>query len=188
MFKEDLKKDLSTFVICFFIALLIFVLVSGCKSLPIWNNNSIQTNPAPTPTEQLWQTVKKSNWLVTFSIPIIALGVVAIFNGVGKLGISVIIFGCVNLFMSLATSRFALIMAVFGLIGSIAVVAVSILVKNKALKEIICGVQTIKQTAKNDNVDLVFQDKIKETLSKQVKSTQKLVTKVKTTLKSKGEI
>jgi len=149
-----------------------------------------KTEVLPTPDttkKQLWETIKglTPNWL---AIPVIALGAVAMFNGAAKLGMSCIIFGSVNLFMALATSRFGFWMALCGLIGSMAAVATSILAKNKALRDIICNVQTIKKTAKDDNVDLVFQDKVKAELQKQVSSTKKIVESIKNKLKLKGEI
>ena len=162
------------------------VSVSGCNGLleSIINTFTGQEEETevvpPTPAKQLYELAKRNSWISMMAIPIIALGAVAMFNGFGKLGMSAVIFGSVNLFMTLATARFALWMAVFGLIGSVTAVAASILAKNKALRDIICNLQTIKQIAKDDNVDLVFQDKIKETLKDQVKSTKKIVANVKT--------
>jgi len=181
-------------IIALFFVIALLTALSGCRALqPITDAIfGIERPPVveQTPTNSLWQTVKKakSNWITTLAIPIIALGAVAMFNGAAKLGMSAIIFGSVNLFMSLATSRFSLIMAVFGLVGSGLAVAVSILGKNKALKEIICGVQEVKDIAKEDNIDLVFQDKVKEVLQKQVTSTKKIVQNVKNKLKLKGEM
>jgi len=178
------------------IGLIVFVIAistSGCALLQqatdvIFKPRPSQEEVMPeTSKDQLWQTIKglTPNWL---AIPVIALGAVAMFNGAAKLGMSCIIFGSVNLFMALATSRFGFWMALCGWVGSMAAVAASILAKNKAVRELIGNLQTIKETAKEDNVDLVFQDKIKETLAKQVKSTKKIVKKVKDSLRLKGEI
>jgi hypothetical protein len=192
MLKESLKQDILTFGICILIAVLIFVLVSGCSLLQRAKdtifNKPTQTNVIPdTPKKQLWETIKglTPNWL---AIPVIALGAVAMFNGAMKLGMSFIIFGSVNLFMALATSRFGFWMALCGLIGSFAAVAASIVAKNKALRDIIYNVQTIKKIAKDDNIDLVFQDKTKEILSKQATSTKKIVQNIKSKAKLKGEL
>ena len=96
-----------------------------------------------------------------------------------KLGMAFVIFGSINLYMTLAASRFSFWMAVCGFVGSVAALAAGMIAKNKALKDIICNVQDIKTTAKEDNVDIVFQDKIKDMLDKQVKSTKKIVAKIK---------
>lgn len=168
--------------------LLIFTLSSCALLQPV--GDFITGKPQPTittpttPANQLWHTVKKSNWITTLAIPIIALGAVAAFNGMIKLGMSAAIFGCVNLFMALATARFAMWMAVFGLIGSAVTVVASILVKNKALIEIVKGGQIFKNS--NDETVLdsfkICQQEV------QSKPTQKLVQNVKTKLKLKGEI
>jgi uncharacterized coiled-coil protein SlyX len=168
------------------IALALAISVSGCA---LFGQGSSGGPINLTSSGRLQETINdmKSNWLVSLSIPIIALGAVAVFNGAAKIGFSTIIFGCVNLFMALATARFAMIMAIVGLIGSVLAVVASILFKNKALRDIIGNVRDIRLTAYNDNVDGAFQDKIKETLSKQVKSTKKIVAKVKAKMKRKDE-
>lgn len=165
--------------------LCIFMFTGGCAIFDAFKKPVDESTVPSDPKEALWRIVTKSSsgWITMFAIPIIALGTVACFNGAVKLGLSTIIFGSVNLFMSLATARFALWMAVFGLIGSFAAVVASILVKNKGLREIVYGIQEVKDIAKEDNIDLVFQDKMSEALQKQAKSTKKIVAKVKTKLK-----
>lgn len=170
--------------------LIIACCCSGCNSECTWPwQKPPQIVQPQTPQQQLWQTVKKSNWLTTLAIPIIALGAVAVFNGAAKLGFSTIIFGCVNLFMALATARFALWMSIFGLIGSVAAVAASILSKNKALIEIIRGIQKSKTAANIAGADVHAGILINRVLSReQSPPTQKIVQTVKTNLKLKGEI
>ena len=164
---------------------------TGCRIIqPIWNlafkpaATTDSTLEAESPARQLLNSAKKASWMNVLSIPIIALGAVAMFNGAMKLGMSAIIFGAVNLFITLATARFALWMAVFGLIGATAAVVASILVKNKAIKDIVTNVQNIKQTAKISNIDPAFQDKIKDTLKEQANTTKELVNKIKVKIKS----
>ena len=159
-------------------------LFSGCKCTMCGEDDAIQTTP--TPTEQLWQAVKKSNWLVTISILGVAAGAFAFLNG-SKIGLPAIGASCISLFMALAVARFATWMAICGLIGSILAVIISVLVKNKALKEFICNIQNIKKAAK-DNGNTISEEAIEGILSKQVKSTKKVVQKVKNVLKLKGEI
>lgn len=164
----------------------LIVLNSGCAIF--------QPKPAPIiapgPAVQMWQTVVKSNWLVTLAIPIIALGAVAMFNGAAKLGMSAVIFGCVNLFMALATARFALWMSIFGLIGSVAAVAVSILSRKRALVEIIRGGQRFKdeQLKIKTNVTDIAESFNTYQACNQTRSTQKIVREIKSNLKIKGEI
>lgn len=176
-----------TALIIIYIIALITLCCSGCNSGWLSGQGGISNQPT-TPSGQLWHTVKKSNWLVTLAIPIIALGAVAMFNGAAKLGMSAIIFGAVNLFMALATARFALWMGIFGLVGSGLAVAASILVKNKALREFIKGSQNYKRGLRKEDADaLATRFNIAQS-NIQSDSTQRIVQSIKTNLKLHGEI
>lgn len=181
-------NKIMTIVICILITLIILLSISGCKSLPIFGGGgNVSTLPIPSkPTEQLWDAVKKSNWLVTFSILGIAAGFFAFLNG-SKMGIPAIGASCVSLFMALAVARFATWMAICGMIGSVASVGISIIVKNRALREIICNVQAIKKEAK-ENGNSISQKQIELRLTNQEKSTKKVVQKIKSALKIRGEL
>jgi len=161
---------------------LVLLTLLGCAMFPVGGGaTGGNTISISTPANQLWQAARQTNWLVTVSIIIIAFGAVAFFQGMVKLGTSAALFGCVTLFLSLATARFALWMAVFGLVGAVAVVAASILLKNRALVEMISGTQKLKEGLNKDESNKI--------LSKpQSKSTQKLVQTIKTNLKLKGRL
>lgn len=162
---------------------LVLLALLGCATFPIGGggNSTIGNMPIPPPANQLWQAARQTNWLVTVSIIIIAFGAVAAFQGMWKGGMSAALFGCVTLFLSLATARFALWMAVFGLVGAIAVVVASILWKNKAIVEAIVGTQRLKE-----GLNKVESNKILQ--KAQSKPTQKLVQTIKTNLKLKGKL
>lgn len=167
--------------------LILILLVAGCACLG-WPNTSPTTpTPTPTPLEQLWNAAKQSNWLVSLSILGIAAGVFALMNG-SKIGIPAAIASCVSLFMTLAVARFALWMAVCGLMGSVAICAASILLKNKAIKEIIIGVQLAKGEVGKQWSDRVQAINESQKVAQKSKSTQKLVQQIKGNLKVKGEI
>ncbi|MHA1883064.1 MAG: hypothetical protein ACTSUO_08470 [Candidatus Thorarchaeota archaeon] len=138
----------------------------------------------PTPEKQLYQAVKKSNWLVTASIIGIAIGVFTVMNGMPKLGLASIAAASTSLFMALAVARYATWMAVFGLVGSILAAISSVLVRRRALIEIIKGVQEIKQ----EFMDEKSKDVNKVLASNQSKSTQRVVQNIKGALKLKGSI
>jgi len=166
--------------------LVMITLSSGCRFVsPVWdfvfkNPNAVVDEPG-TAQEQLIDAAKGTNWLVAVSILGMGAGVFAFVNG-SKIGIPVVVACAVSLFMALAVARFAMWMAVFGLIGAVLAVAISVLIKNKALKDVVTNVQEIKEIAKIDNVDLVFQDKIKNTLKEQANTTKKLVSKIRAKL------
>lgn len=169
--------------------ILFLMLISGCHGT--WQGiqqdlgiHKPEPKPiiAPTPGVQLWNATKKSNWLVTASILGIAAGVFALVNGAVKLGTASIASASVSLFMALAVARFAFWMAVFGLLGSITAALFSILIRRKALVEIIKGVQTYR----NENGNSAVIDK---TLNdSQTSSTKQIVQVIKNGLKLAGEI
>ena len=184
---DFVKQILVIILFLLFIGAGVFIF-SGCNSGWTWpGQKPIQIESPDTPQKQLWHTVKESNWLVTLAIPIIALGAVAMFNGAAKLGMSAVIFGAVNLFMALATARFALWMSIFGLIGSGLAVAASILSKNWALIDIIRGAQKLKEASSSN---LPFTNKTANGIlaKEQSPTTQRIVQTVKTNLKLKGEL
>jgi hypothetical protein len=175
-------ERLKTVSILIIVLLTVIFALNGCGggffSGSMFKTKPSNEGPVPSATNQLWQAARSSNWMVTIAVLGIAAGVFALLNG-SKIGIPCIGASGVALFMALAVARFALWMAVFGLIGSVAAVAISVLVKNKALKDIIFGIQKVKETARHDNVDLVFQDKITKCLSGHALTTKKLVKKTK---------
>ena len=91
----------------------------------------------------------------------------------------------VALFMSLAVIRFATWIAVLGLLGSVAAIVLSIVVKKKALREIIIGVENVKRFKFNSNEKASVNRLMGEPQSK---ITEKVVQDIKSTLKAKKEI
>lgn len=167
--------------ILFFLALT--CMCSSCSLLPA-SSNPIITGPIPSAGQQLWKAAKDSNWLVTVSILGIAAGAFAFLNG-SKIGLPCIGASCISLFMSLAVARFSTWMAIFGLIGSLAAVGISVLVKNRAVQEIVAGGQEFKKDLNSYPPAPRF-NKIQSEI--QSKSTKKLVQNVKSKLKLKGKI
>ena len=172
---------LATFLwVLFCIGIGIFIVyLSGCSILRPGSGSTITT--VPTAAQQLFKAAKNSNWLVTISILGVAAGAFAFLNG-SKIGLPCIGASCISLFMALAVARFSMWMAVFGLIGSLASVCISVLVKNRAVKDLIMGGQKIKgQGYTTLGINKILAEN-------QTKSTQKLVQNVKSKLKLKGKI
>lgn len=187
---ESFKRALYWAVILVLFCIL-FNYLSGCSLLPT-SGSTITT--VPTATQQLWKAAKNSNWLVTISILGVAAGAFAFLNG-SKMGLPCIGASCISLFMALAVARFSTWMAVFGLIGSLAAVGISVLVKNRAVKEIVMGGEVFKKNITNTSIEnrqrtefckFLFNADQKET--QKSKSTQKLVQNVKSKLKLKGKL
>lgn len=178
---------IKIFVIAF-VLVVISLLITSCATLKgVGTDLGIVKPPTtipvevPEPGRQLWNAVKKSNWLVTLSILGIAAGVFALVNGSVKLGTASIASASVSLFMALAVARFALWMAVFGLIGSVIAALFSILVRRKALVEIIRGVQKYKNQG-------IHTTALGVELDKQTSTTKRIVGNLKNELRLKGEI
>jgi len=166
-------------IIVLILLLLSGIFMPGCAAI---QHRDAPIIVAPTSAVQLWQAAKASNWLVTMSILGIAGGVFATLNG-QKWGMAVVVSCSVSLFMSLAVAKFAWWMAVCGLLGSIGLCAVSILIRKRALVEIIKGVQYFRDTEiEHDRLDFELIEAQKS------KSTQKIVQNIKADLKVKGEI
>ena len=149
--------------------LLSWIFLPGCTVL--------QSKPkpmpviAPTPTVQIWQAAKSSNWIVTMSILGIAGGVFATLNG-QKWGMAVVVSCSVALFMSLAVARFAWWMAICGLFGSVGLCVASIMSRKRALVEIIKGVQGYRSTIDTRCIDM-------ELDHQQSEPTKKIIKKIK---------
>jgi hypothetical protein len=168
--------------------LLVGIFVSGCAILQPKPKPVIPIKTLVKPTVQLWYAAKASNWLVTMSILGIAGGVFATLNG-QKWGLAVVVSCSVSLFMSLAVARFAWWMAVCGLFGSVGICITSILSRKRALVQIIKGGEILK---KNDAAYGIVSAKAAfnnaQAEAQKSKSTQKIVQKIKSDLKIKGEI
>jgi len=165
------------------ILILCAVLLLGVSCMSVQKESDNNFSPVPTPTERLYESIRKSNWLVTLSILGIAIGVFAMINGAPKLGLASIASGATSLYLSLAVARYAEWMAVCGLIGSVAAALVSIVVRRKALFEIIKGNEVYKSIIET-NPKAVYkhyfsnaQDSVQST------STRKLVADVKAAIK-----
>ena len=183
-------NNFTKVVICMLIAAILFLIivgVGGCRVVqPVCdflfvNPNAVVDNEPGTPQEQLLNAAKGTNWLVAFSILGIGAGVFAFVNG-SKIGIPVVVACAVSLFMALAVARFAMWMAVFGMVGACAAVAISVIIKNKALREVVTGVQSIKESAGSTKNKKNLQEDISTALLKQTNSTKKLISKIRAKL------
>jgi len=177
VYKTFLVVCLVCIITLVFIGLLCY---SGCQFSPSAPHNPLP----PLPQQHLWTAISGTNWLVTISILGVAVGFFAFLNG-SKMGLPFIGACGVALFMSLAVIRFATWIAVLGLLGSVAAIVLSIVVKKKALREIIIGVENVKRFKFNSNEKASVNRLMGEPQSK---ITEKVVQDIKSTLKAKKEI
>lgn len=166
------SKFFMYIILITFISMIICLIGVFLTSCSILQPNTLD---ASTP-EQLVNVVFRTNWLVTLSIIGIAASFFSLLNGF-KWGLPAIASCCVALFMSLATARYSGFMAICGLVGSILIMVGSVLVKNKALLEIVTGVERLKEN-NSDTED--FKNVVHSNLeSVQTKHTKNIVKKVK---------
>lgn len=154
-----------------FLGLVILVvagpLLSGCQ-LPV--KPLIPTNP----TQALADAVAKTNWVIALSIAGIAFSVMAWING-SKTAIGVLIGCVVALWLQITVVRYASVLAWVGLIAAIGLGMWTVFVKNRALKEIVVGIQKYKA-----EIPSIYNNaRLPRCLSTQKKTTKKLVSKIK---------
>ena len=160
-------------IIILIIGFIFFLVMSGCSLLrPI-----VCTTPTvvpDSPENLLLTMLAKHNWLITGSILGIALSVVAFVNG-SKFAIPVFIGACTALGTTLAVVRYAPFIAIAAIILAGVTFVLTVFRKNKAIKEIVTGVQRIKDGCVVEDRDEVNG----ELQAVQSKSTKKIVRKVK---------
>jgi len=166
------------FLICLFYLL---INLMGCRVLQQAPDNSA-IDEAPLPVQQMYKVVHKTNWTSTFCILGIVVGLFAGLNGI-KAGWAAVISCCAGLFMSLATARYAHIMAGLGLVSSVAAMLASIIMKNRAIIDLIKGVQVVKQNVQTERDEINSMMK-----QQQSRDTEKVVISTKAKLKLKGEL
>ncbi|MBE3142920.1 MAG: hypothetical protein IMZ61_03235 [Planctomycetes bacterium] len=177
--------------------LLIFTLLflSGCTWFAKKEIQSATELSKLTPTQQstvyITKTLSQTNWLVTICLLGVGLGFFAFLSGNGmglKIMASCAVVICGSLILASAVAwiavatKWIIILAVIAAALGLAALAYAIFVKGKALKEIVAGVQKLK-----DNVLIAGQEtKTMEILSDQSPSTKSIVASIKESLPAGG--
>lgn len=164
------------------VAILIAMIMSVVLALSGCYAHAISTTLDKIPTsawESTMNAVAKTNWFGTFCLLSFFGGVVAIGLDQRKIGGAVIIAAISTLCLGLAIHRFPTWLAIIGFASSIIAVGYSILIKNKALVEIIKGVERYRNAVSSGTTCV-----IDGTLGPvQSKSTKKIVKQIKGELK-----
>lgn len=160
---KDETIDIFWFTGLLVITIIILLLLSGCQ-LP-----EVKPLIPTTPKQALIDNVLKTDWIVTASILGMALATVAWMNG-SKAAIGIMA-GCgVALWMQLTVVRYAHVLAWIGLVFAVGLALWTVFVKNRALEDIVAGVQKYKL-----NVNMPLE----QFLGEQAESTKKIVSKIK---------
>ena len=129
--------------------------------------------------QALIDTVLKTDWVVTAAILGMSLSVVAWMNG-SKSAVGIMA-GCgVALWMQLTVVRYAHVLAWVGLVFAVGIMLWTVFVKNRALKEIVHGVQYYRRYK-----DGLSSNGLNECLEKQTKTTKSIVSQIKGKLPGK---
>lgn len=164
-------------------ALLILIIVylaivcSGCAILQSKPKEEIVPPPYQGVIE-ITKTIRSVNWLATMCIIGCAACCMAGMNGL-KWGWSGAATCLIGLGMTIATVRYASLIAIVALAGGALLVIASVLGKNRIIKELVKGTQLIRKKYKIN--DTVFE-------GVQTKGTEKEVAKVKMNMKLNGEM
>lgn len=169
-----MKLDMG-FVIAFVLCsalIIIAIMCNGCSLLQMSGADKLAALPE-TPKQQLFQTLAKTNWLFTLSVVGVGAGFFAFLNGSSK-GLQFMAACFVVISLIIGLTRYSAWIAAVAMIGTVCLMVYSVLVKNKALKEVVEGVQDIREIPATDRYDIdTALDKV------QAKTTKALVKVVK---------
>ena len=121
----------------------VILFFTGCAMFQPRTQESNLAKLPKTPTQQLFQTIAKTNWLFTLSIVGVGAGFFAFLNGSSKgLQFMAACFVVISLIIGLA--RYSAWIAAIAMIGTVCLMVYSVLVKNKAMKEVVQGIQSVR--------------------------------------------
>ena len=138
----------SVALICSIIMMLFLIVMAlttgGCSFFQMSSADKLAALPE-TPKQQLFQTLAKTNWLFTLSVVGVGAGFFAFLNGSSK-GLQFMAACFVVISLIIGVTRYSAAIAVLSMIGTGCLMVYSILVKRKAIREVIQGVQAIRET------------------------------------------
>ena len=117
---------------------------SSCSLLQMSPADKIASLPA-TGSEAMFQTLKKANWLFTLSVIGVGAGFYAFLNGSSK-GIQVMASCFVVLSLIIGVTKYSAVIAAIAMIGAVCLMIYSTLVKGKAVREVIQGVEKARSS------------------------------------------
>lgn len=159
----------------FLMTLLLSVILffSGCAMFQPRKAGDSLANLPTTGAQAVFQTLKGNNWLFTLSFIGVGAGFYAFLNGSSK-GLKIMAACLIVISLIIGVTKYSAVIAVLAMIGTVCLMIYSTLVKNKALREVVQGVQEIREdpTVKKEAALDRFQSE----------ATKKIVNKIKDTL------
>ncbi len=130
----------SIIVVTFFIFMALAV--GSCSLFQMSGADKLASLPE-TPKQQLFQTLAKTNWLFTLSVVGVGAGFFAFLNGSSK-GLQFMAACFIVISLIIGLTRYSTVIAVVSMIGTVCLMVYSVLVRNKATREIVQGVQNLR--------------------------------------------
>lgn len=126
------------------ILLIVMTTCLGCAIFqPRANPGSLLADLPTTGTEAMFQTLKKANWVYTLAIIGVGAGFFAFLNGSSK-GLQFMAACFVVLSLIIGMTKYSTIIAAIAMIGAVCLMIYSTLIKGKALREVIKGVENVR--------------------------------------------
>ncbi len=152
------------------------LLLSSCAMFqPGGNPGDTLADLPTTGSEAMFQVLKKQNWLLTLSVVGVGAGFYAFLNGSSK-GIQVMASCFVVLSLIIGMTKYSAVIAAVAMIGAVCLMIYSTLVKGKAIREVVQGVQIARSCTGNRSDEKIMLDAI---ASRQSKTTKAIVKAVK---------
>lgn len=126
-------------IVSIILMLFFLVLAGGCSLFQMSGADKLASLPE-TPKQQLFQTIAKTNWLFTLSVVGVGAGFFAFLNGSSK-GLQFMAACFVVISLIIGLTRYSAWIAAIAMIGTVCLMVYSVLVKNKAIREVVAGVQ-----------------------------------------------
>ncbi len=127
-----------------FLIVMCLVLLTGCSILGL--TKSAAPVMPETAKEQLFQAISGTNWLLTLTVVGCGAGFFAFLNGSSK-GLQFMAACFVTLSIVLGINRYSAWIAGITMVGAVCLVVYTVLAKNRALKEIVQGVQNVRESS-----------------------------------------
>ncbi len=114
--------------------------LSGCAMFQSKSQESNLAKLPKTPTQQMFQTIAKTNWMFTLSIFGVGAGFFAFLNGSSK-GLQLSAACLVVISLIIGLTRYSAIIAGISMVGTVGLLGYSMWVRKKAMVEVVQGIQ-----------------------------------------------
>ena len=153
----------------------VILFFSGCTMFQPRTQESNLAKLPKTPTQQMFQTIAKTNWMFTLSIFGVGAGFFAFLNGSSK-GLQLMAACLVVISLIIGLTKYSAVIAGISMAGTVGLLIYSIWIRKKAMKEVVQGVQLYREepTIKRDHALDTYQSKATKKIVRTIKNTLEL--------------